>query len=132
MSAEKMYASARRQFLIILILILFCLYLLIMGVSRYIIYRDYEHTFILLFLSLTGFLYAFQSLKNIKKSLERIIPPEQTITVVKCRKCSYKEERSFQLGDFIFKEIGVCSKCSGPLYIEIVYSVPIKPPKFLP
>lgn len=47
-----------------------------------------------------------------------------TITVIKCEKCDYKEERKFQRGDYIFKQVGTCGKCSGNLYIDDIYVVP--------
>lgn len=51
----------------------------------------------------------------------------KTITVLRCENCDYREEREFQIGDYIFKKIGECAKCKGPLYIAMIYGIPEKP-----
>jgi len=51
----------------------------------------------------------------------------RTITVLQCENCDYREEREFQVGDYIFKKIGECAKCKGPLYIAMIYGIPEKP-----
>jgi len=52
----------------------------------------------------------------------------KTITVLQCEKCDYKEEREFQVGDYVLKRVGECAKCKGPLYISMIYGVPEKVP----
>lgn len=52
----------------------------------------------------------------------------RTITVLQCEKCDYKEEREFQVGDYVLKRVGECAKCKGPLYISMIYGVPEKGP----
>ena len=52
----------------------------------------------------------------------------RTITVLQCEKCDYKEEREFQVGDYVLKRVGECVKCKGPLYISMIYGVPEKGP----
>jgi len=52
----------------------------------------------------------------------------KTITVLQCEKCDYKEEREFQVGDYVLKKVGECAKCRGPLYISMIYGVPEKGP----
>jgi len=47
-----------------------------------------------------------------------------TVTVIKCENCGYKEERKFQRGDYIFKQVGTCEKCSSNLYIDDIYVIP--------
>ncbi|MEM4576955.1 MAG: hypothetical protein QW701_05810 [Candidatus Nezhaarchaeales archaeon] len=51
----------------------------------------------------------------------------RTVTVLQCEKCDYKEEREFQVGDYVFKKVGECSKCRAPLYISMIYGLPEKP-----
>ncbi|MEM0217436.1 MAG: hypothetical protein QXM73_01610 [Candidatus Nezhaarchaeales archaeon] len=50
----------------------------------------------------------------------------KTVTVLQCEKCDYKEEREFQVGDYVFKKVGECIKCKGPLYISMIYGLPEK------
>jgi len=47
--------------------------------------------------------------------------PRRVVTLVKCEKCGYSEEREYERGDFFFKEKGVCPKCGGPLLVAGIY-----------
>jgi len=51
---------------------------------------------------------------------------EKVMTVIGCRSCDVREERDFQQGDYIPKELGPCKKCSGKSYIKAIYAVPVK------
>lgn len=51
---------------------------------------------------------------------------EKVMTVIGCRGCDFREERPFQQGDYIPKEIGPCQKCGGKSYIKAIYAVPVK------
>lgn len=51
---------------------------------------------------------------------------ENVITVIGCRGCDIREERAFQSGDFMFKELGACKKCSGASFIKAIYLIPTK------
>lgn len=57
-----------------------------------------------------------------------ILKAMKTVTVLRCEKCDYKEEREFQVGDYVFKRIGECVKCKGPLYVSMIYGLPEKTP----
>ncbi len=48
---------------------------------------------------------------------------ENAITVIGCKGCDIREERAFQTGDFMFKELGACKKCSGASFIKAIYVV---------
>lgn len=54
------------------------------------------------------------------------IPSEKILTVIGCSNCDYREERNFMEGDYVFKELGPCRKCSGSSYIIGIYSVTVK------
>ena len=51
---------------------------------------------------------------------------ENVITVIGCRGCDRREERAFETGDYMFKELGPCAKCSGVSFIKAIYLVPTK------
>ncbi len=51
---------------------------------------------------------------------------EKVMTVIGCRNCDIREERDFQQGDFIPKELGPCKKCGGKSYIKAIYAIPPK------
>lgn len=52
---------------------------------------------------------------------------ETVMTVIGCKGCDVREERAFVAGDYIFKELGQCKKCSGASFIKAIYAV--TPPK---
>ncbi len=79
----------------------------------------YLHQLILIIL-LTVFIL-FSYLPRLSMRTEKQV---KTITVVKCTKCSFKMERDFQKGDFVFKRLGTCS-CGGELYIDAIYNVEV-------
>jgi hypothetical protein len=51
---------------------------------------------------------------------------ETVMTVIGCRNCDLREERPFAQGDFVFKELGSCKKCSGNSYIKAIYAIETK------
>jgi hypothetical protein len=53
---------------------------------------------------------------------------EKVMTIIGCRNCDVREERDFQQGDFIPKELGPCKKCGGKSYIKAIYAIPNKKP----
>lgn len=53
---------------------------------------------------------------------------ETAVSVVRCTACDYREERSFQKGDYVFKSTGTCPKCGGEEYIASIYGTPSKHP----
>ncbi len=61
------------------------------------------------------------------RSLQKAeVATENVITVVGCKGCDIREERPFLEGDYVFKEVGPCNKCSGTSYIRAIYAIPIK------
>jgi predicted nucleic-acid-binding Zn-ribbon protein len=78
-------------------------------------------TFTGLILLIISWAIYFMGLKQIKPQTT-----ENVITVIACKNCDYREERPFMEGDYVFKEIGKCKKCSGTSYIYAIYLVPVK------
>ncbi|MHA1727746.1 MAG: hypothetical protein ACTSWY_03330 [Promethearchaeota archaeon] len=50
----------------------------------------------------------------------------QTLSFLKCDKCSIQQVKDYEEGDFIFKEAGICPKCGNSLKISLIYSVKLK------
>ena len=48
-------------------------------------------------------------------------------TIEECPACGQKTKRPFQLGDYVTKEGGRCSKCGNTTKITLIYAEP--PPK---
>ncbi|MFZ0965100.1 MAG: hypothetical protein WAN82_00530, partial [Candidatus Bathyarchaeia archaeon] len=49
----------------------------------------------------------------------RIVAPSIT-TTIECKKCGFKSVREFQRGDYIFKEVEPCQKCSDKMLITVI------------
>lgn len=64
------------------------------------------------------FLYTgFDRLRKLKIARTRLVE------VVSCDSCGFKEEREFEVGDYVFKPKGACPKCGGPLVVAAIYSL---------
>jgi len=50
----------------------------------------------------------------------RIAAPSIT-TTIECKKCGFKSVRDFQRGDYVFKEVEPCQKCSDKMLITAIY-----------
>ena len=48
------------------------------------------------------------------------------ITVEECPRCGVKLKRSFQDGDYVGKEGGICDFCSSRMYIKMIYLEPAR------
>lgn len=48
-------------------------------------------------------------------------------TIEECPACGQKTKRPFQLGDYVTKDGGKCSKCGNTTKITLIYAEP--PPK---
>ena len=76
------------------------------------------------YLLLLGFLgvalsayFLFQTRRRILRL--RIVASPIT-TTIECKKCGFKSVREFQRGDFIFKEVEPCQKCSDKMLITVI------------
>ncbi len=50
------------------------------------------------------------------------IPPK-VLSVVRCAQCSFKQIKSFAMGDYVFKAEGRCSQCGNEsLFINGIYA----------
>ena len=50
------------------------------------------------------------------------LPKSITYTIEECGSCGLKTKREFKLGDYVFKEMGECSKCKGKTTISMIYA----------
>jgi uncharacterized membrane protein YuzA (DUF378 family) len=46
------------------------------------------------------------------------------LTTTECAKCSYKSLRKFAKGDYVYRTVGTCEKCSEPMLITAIYAEP--------
>lgn len=52
-------------------------------------------------------------------SLRIEVPP--VMSTIECKKCGFKNVREFQRGDYIFKEVEPCQKCTDKMLITAIY-----------
>jgi len=77
------------------------------------------------YLLLIGFLGVALSTYVLFQTRRRILrlrietPP--ITTTIECKKCGFKSVREFQRGDYIFKEVEPCQKCSDKMLITAIY-----------
>jgi len=73
---------------------------------------------LLLFL-VTSLIRVFIERKRLKREQFK------TVTLIKCSKCGYTEEREFQTGDYILKPEKECPKCKAQTRIFKIYDVKV-------
>lgn len=49
------------------------------------------------------------------------IVPQNVLSVEECAKCSFKNVRTFARGDYVFKTLDKCPRCSEPMSIAAIY-----------
>jgi hypothetical protein len=52
-------------------------------------------------------------------SLRIEVPP--IMSTIECKKCGFKNVREFQRGDYIFKDVEPCQKCTDKMLITAIY-----------
>jgi hypothetical protein len=77
------------------------------------------------YLLLMGFLGVALSTYVLFQTRRRIlrlrIETPQITTTIECKKCGFKSVREFQRGDYIFKEVEPCQKCSDKMLITAIF-----------
>lgn len=62
-------------------------------------------------------------LSSLFKQKEPVKTKEYDVyTSIGCNKCSVKETRVFQVGDYLFKDMGSCESCEGERIITGIYT----------
>jgi len=65
--------------------------------------------------------YIFLRFRKRMTLLRQALPPT-IITITECKKCGLKSLRNFVKGDFVFKSVYECKKCSEPMLITGIYA----------
>lgn len=69
--------------------------------------------------------YMFLRFRKRMTLIRQALPPT-SLTVIECPKCGLKSLRNFMKGDFVFKAVDDCRKCSEPMVITGIYAEPEK------
>lgn len=71
-----------------------------------------------MFAIVLSFVILYQNRKRLV-STKNMSP--KVMTTVECKKCGTKNVREHQRGDFVFKEVGPCQKCSDQQLITAIF-----------
>ena len=79
-----------------------------------------------IFLATTGVisltLSTYMLLQSRRTAITMKLAPPKVTTTVECRKCGVKSVRDFQRGDYVYKELEACQKCSDDkMIITAIY-----------
>ncbi len=114
---SKVSSSALMTLFIVLVLSLAAL---TYGFSILDQYPDISYMLLLFgFLGAAIVTYTLLQTRRRLAKLKIVIPP--VTTTIECKKCSFKNVREFQRGDYIFKEVEPCQKCSDKMLITAIY-----------
>jgi cation transport ATPase len=104
------------------VFITLALSLVALILSATIIGQNSDQAWLLLVLGLLGVALSTYVLVETRRRISKlkiVIPP--VMTTIECRKCGTKNNREFQRGDYIFKEIEPCQKCNDKMLITSIY-----------
>ncbi len=69
--------------------------------------------------------YMFLRFRRRVTLIRQALPPT-VLTVIECPTCGLKSLRNFMRGDFVFKAVEDCRKCSAAMVITGIYAEPEK------
>jgi len=133
---EPPQGASSYSFAIIFITLVLSLAALGFAVNSYLTYisrnQFYEAVYATVFL-IIGFLGLASSTYMLMQTRGRImrmrieIPP--VMTTITCQKCGFKNVRTFERGDYVFKQAGPCPKCNDKLLVSAIYREVKEKPK---
>lgn len=53
----------------------------------------------------------------------------KVLSQVICASCGFKVVRTFNLGDYVTKEVGQCQQCKGSMRVDLIYAEEPQPKK---
>jgi hypothetical protein len=56
-----------------------------------------------------------------RTTIVSVVIPQDVLSIEECAKCSFKNVRAFMRGDYVFKTLGKCPRCSEPMSIAAIY-----------
>lgn len=121
-TSQSTTATRISSFMLMVVLVTLALSLvaLVFGVS--VLDQNSEAAWVLVLVGFLGVATStyvlFQTRRRLSK-LKIVVPP--VITTIECKKCGVKDTREFQRGDYMFKELGPCQKCSDKMMITAIY-----------
>ncbi len=59
--------------------------------------------------------------QNRRQTTAKKNEPPKVMSIIECKSCGTKSSREHQRGDFVFKDVGACQKCSGRQVITGIF-----------
>jgi len=111
------------QFLFSIVLIVMALAIVAMGLALN-AFLVGEET-IAIYLAIIGVialaLSVYVMMQSRSKAAVAKAEAPKTMTTIECRKCSIKNVREFQRGDYVYKDLEKCEKCDDKMLITAIY-----------
>ena len=80
--------------------------------------------------SLVGTVLAVSSITRMRQRmvfLQHIAA--KVLSQVVCASCGFKVLRTFNMGDYVSKEVGQCQQCKGSMRVDLIYAEDMQPKK---
>ena len=111
-------------------LLMFVIVAGMLGISFYYLYNaiqassqgDLESAFYYVLLGSVGLGIAIYVTYILRKRSYPKKPLPRVVTTIECKKCNFKNLRTFKRGDFVFQSVDTCEKCNEPMLITAIYA----------
>ena len=107
--------------MIVLIVLALSMVALISSVNLFVGGNEVAALYLLIIGLIAMALSLYVMIQSRKRVAEMKIEAPKVMTTIECRKCGFKSLREFQRGDFVFKEMEPCQKCSEKMLITAIY-----------
>jgi hypothetical protein len=80
--------------------------------------------------SLVGTVLAVSSITRMRQRMAFLQHmAAKVLSQVVCASCGFKVVRTFNVGDFVSKEVGQCQQCKGSMRVDLIYAEDLQPKK---
>jgi len=116
--SEERIKELKRKWMMLYSALMFAVIIAITFFTlAYMIDKDVSYSYAITFLALAGVYLGM----NLARLIKLKIPKYRMVKVVKCKECGYIEVGVPKKGDYVFKQVGLCPRCRGPMYIMSIY-----------
>jgi len=112
--------------------------LVILGLSMFALveamnaYQTGQYTQFIFFglWSLVGTVLAVSSITRMRQRMAFLQHvAAKVVSQVVCASCGFKVVRTFNMGDYVSKEVGQCQQCKGSMKVDLIYAEDLQPKK---
>lgn len=105
--------------------------LVILGISMWAMIQavsyydagEYAQFFVYGIMALVGTMLAISSITQMRRRMIVLQSlATRVLSVVLCSNCGFKVVRTFNVGDYVTKEVGQCQQCQAAMRVDSIYS----------